>query len=158
MKSKQKRFKDFDKTLEVLELARKVKRTYHGMRRRCDLDHKHYGARGIKCLYSSYGEIIDDIGLPPGKEYSIDRIDNDGHYEPGNCRWTSMTEQARNKRTNKLTASIVSEIKYLIELGLKSNVIADKYKVSSAMIRQIKNESTWKDVQAFPMHLYSKVY
>ena len=158
MKDKQKTIKESDRIKQIIDSVDKVKRTYYGMRRRCDLEHKHYGARGIKCLYSSYDEIIDDIGLPPAKHYTIDRIDNNGHYEPGNCRWADWAQQARNKRSNKLTALIVSEIKYLIELGLKSSVIADKYRVSSGMVRQIRSGKTWADVQPFNMSLYSRVY
>ena len=64
-----------------------------------------YGGRGIQFKFSSPTEatkwVLDNIGARPSALYSIDRIDNDRHYEPGNLRWATRVEQARNKRAYK---------------------------------------------------------
>ena len=60
---------------------------------------RYYG-RGIRMCEewrTSFQAFIDHIGLRPGPEYSLDRINNDGHYEPGNVRWATRSEQAKNR-------------------------------------------------------------
>lgn len=70
--------------------------------------YRHYGGRGIKVdesfiKWENFKQyLITTIGLRPSNEYSLDRINNDGNYEPGNIRWSTQTEQLKNRRSNKI--------------------------------------------------------
>lgn len=85
-------------------------------RQRCrnprDASYKNYGGRGVH-----FCEIWDDFVLfavymgPRPAGATLDRINNDGNYEPGNCEWASYKTQARHTQKNKLTAALVSAIK-----------------------------------------------
>jgi len=59
--------------------------------------YKYYGARGIKFKFSDFTEFIGYIGLKPNPKLSLDRIDNDGHYEIGNVKWSTKKQQNDNR-------------------------------------------------------------
>ena len=62
---------------------------------------KYYGARGISVCprwRNNFSAFCNDLGRPPSSRHTIDREDNDGNYEPGNCRWATKSQQNNNKR------------------------------------------------------------
>lgn len=64
-----------------------------------------YGGRGISVCdrwLGSFELFLEDVGVRPTLKHSIDRIDNDGNYEPGNVKWSTNKEQARNSTTARM--------------------------------------------------------
>lgn len=102
------------------------KKTEYGIwceiKKRCFNKNSHaydrYGGRGIT-MYKPWADsfkefymwIKENIGLRPGPEYSIDRINNNGNYEPGNIRWATVQMQNCNTRKNKFTLNDVSKLR-----------------------------------------------
>lgn len=73
-----------------------------------------YGGRGIKFQFTSFEEFLTDIGRCPTPKHSLDRIDNNGHYEIGNVRWATHSQQSHNRRTNRYL-TLNGEQKTLVE-------------------------------------------
>jgi hypothetical protein len=58
--------------------------------------YKNYGGRGIEFRFTSFEQFLEELGRKP-RGLTLDRIDNDGHYEPGNVRWATWSQQNKNK-------------------------------------------------------------
>lgn len=75
--------------------------TYGNAKQRCTnprtIGWRYYGGRGIRFLFARYEDFIACLGPRP-QGMTLDRINNDGHYEPGNVRWATRSEQRRNQR------------------------------------------------------------
>jgi hypothetical protein len=88
-------------------LLRSESQAYSNAKGRCiDSENRSfpcYGGRGIEFRFTSFEEFINHIRPKPSPELSLDRIENDGHYEAGNVRWATMQEQHANRRRKYVT-------------------------------------------------------
>lgn len=86
----------------------RINKIWSVMKQRClnpnNKAYKDYGGRGIKLSerWLKFENFLADVGEQPSRQHSIDRIDNNGHYEKNNVRWATNKEQARNRRNNLL--------------------------------------------------------
>lgn len=111
---------------------------WSAMRQRCrdPMHHawRHYGGRGIAVCDAwadSFAAFLADMGARPTAQHSLDRIDVNGNYEPGNCRWATWTEQGNNRRTNhRLTAhgETMTISEWSRRSGLSKSTIGERLK------------------------------
>jgi hypothetical protein len=135
--------------------------TYHAwrdMRRRCtdpsSADWVRYGGRGITVCsrWDRFDDFLADMGQRPDG-VTLDRINNDGNYDPDNCRWTTWHEQGRNRRSNggerhpnaELSVDDVFAIRFLAGYGATYRYIASEFGVSHANVGYIVRREAWRD-------------
>lgn len=118
-----------------MTIPRYIRNAWNHMKHRCYnkryQNYKWYGARGIRMCdrwRDSCEAFYEDIGDRPSTDHSLDRIDNNGHYTPENCRWATQSQQVRNSRlANNLTVDGVTKC---------ISQWADEIGISTAALRQ----------------------
>jgi hypothetical protein len=123
-------------------------RTWKEMRQRClntkSDKYQWYGGRGIRICerWSSFENFLADMGpRPPGK--TIDRINNDGDYEPRNCRWATQKEQTRKQAATKLSEELALKLRADRASGMSFGALAKKYGISRTTAHQCVIGETW---------------
>lgn len=128
-------------------------RTWNGAKMRCvsqsNNQWPNYGGRGIKMCerwVDSFDNFLADMGPRPSTTHTLDRLDVNGHYEPGNCRWATPTEQNRNTRSTVLTEEKVRQAHLLKADGKSITEIALTIGVGKSAIYQALLGNSWKEL------------
>ena len=111
--------------------------------------YRNYGGRGIKVCerWHDIAAFISDMGSRPTAAM-LERVNNNGNYEPSNCVWASATAQSRNRRYTKLSEERAEEIRAGKSRGIKRKQLAVMYGVSEATVKKIWSGAYWKIVPA----------
>jgi hypothetical protein len=106
----------------------KIYNVWRGMHTRCydkaAIMYNRYGARGIKVCerWNSFENFLKDMGEPQGERKALNRINNDGNYEPSNCEWTTQKENNRNTVRTIYVDEWQGKRRKLIELSEEYNI------------------------------------
>jgi hypothetical protein len=121
------------------------------MRRRCTnpkcKDYKNYGARGITWApeWNFFACFAEDMGVHPGKGWTLERVNNNEGYSRDNCIWATRATQARNRRRTKLDVETVVEIRHQYKLGGVSYMdLAREYGACKASIADVVKYRWWR--------------
>jgi hypothetical protein len=132
-------------------MGNKLYSKWANMKARCNNkkihEYNRYGGRGISICDEWYDfEKFREWALAGGynKNLTIDRINNNGNYEPSNCRFITIAENNRNKESTKLSHALAEQIKTLYETGNYTyKLLATIYGVSKGSIGNIINNKSW---------------
>lgn len=124
--------------------------SWESMKARCyspgQPSYKNYGGRGIRvCEHwrTSFEAFLADMGERPAGT-SLDRVDSDGDYEPGNCRWATRDVQNQNTKRTSLCSLAAVLIREHARRGASRSDIAYAYGVSVPAIEAVINRRSWR--------------
>jgi hypothetical protein len=113
-------------------------------------NYHNYGGRGIRVCdeWRQSRDAFKNWAIANGWErgLQIDRIDNDGDYEPGNCMFTTGVWNSRKRRTSRLVLDDVLKIKAFLAQGASGSELARKFGVSPQTICDINKGRIWRGV------------
>lgn len=114
-----------------------------------------YGGSGISVCerWHQFEHFLADMGERPAR-MSLDRYPNqNGNYEPGNCRWATQREQIRNSKSAKLSMDNVQEVHGRHEHGESEASIARRFGLSPSTVHAILVGRNWPDAKhGYPAH------
>lgn len=132
---------------------------WKSIKQRCGNPRNHawrnYGGRGIKICErwaSSFEAFYADVGDPPEPHLTLDRINNDGNYEPGNVRWATRVVQANNARhdhrglRNARAKLTEDDVRFIRASTVKRSVLAEIFGLAPTYISSIRTGKWWKHV------------
>lgn len=131
--------------------------SWQDMKRRCgassssasEATRRNYYDKGIRVCnrwLNSFEAFLEDMGRKP-EGYTLDRLNGEKDYDPENCRWASVKQQAQNRINNKLTENDVRKIKILCDKGKTRRQLATQFNVHPSTISNIALGKYWSNVR-----------
>ena len=142
---------DIMSDITIREQYKDEYRAWRNMRQRClnpkVPNYHRYGGRGITICkqWDSFETFLEDMGVKPSKDRSLERRDNNGNYEPGNCYWATRDDQENNKeRSVKITyrGKTKTLTQWARELGMDYELVRSRWRYgweADAIFREEKN-------------------
>lgn len=127
-------------------------RTFLAIKDRCNNTknpgYENYGGRGIECRFKNFDDFFNEVGEKPSAKHSIDRINNDSHYEKGNVRWATINEQNNNTRSNNkisYNGKTQNLTEWARELGINdrtliTRITVRKWPIEKALTQKIQKQ------------------
>lgn len=128
--------------------------TWRAMRQRCEnpnnKSYSNYGARGIEVCeqWRSFDGFFADMGRRPSPLHTLDRINGDLGYGPGNCRWTTREVQGRNTRSVLVNETAVCLMRHMRRRGEKLSDIGYAFGVGEGFVCDVVKERKWRGASA----------